>query len=63
MAQAFFAGPFFIAKIMNPIITVKEARKILGPEASKLDDDQIREIIIALQAQARVYLKNCGSKK
>lgn len=29
---------------MKPVITVKEARKILGKEAQKLTDDEIEKI-------------------
>lgn len=46
---------------MNHIITVKEARKLLGKDAKSLSDTQIQEIVITLQVMARKYLDNSGS--
>jgi hypothetical protein len=46
----------------SSIISVKEARKILGKEAKDLNDTQIRDIIITLSLIAREYLKITGSK-
>lgn len=39
------------------IISVKEARKILGKSAHDLTDDEIEKIIIDLEALARFTLK------
>jgi hypothetical protein len=42
---------------MEPIVSVKEARKILGVEAEKLTDDQIISIITDLDFIAHLYFK------
>lgn len=43
---------------MKPVITVKEARKILGKEAHKLTDEQIEKLIDDLDFIARYAIKN-----
>lgn len=44
------------------IITVKEARKILGIKSDALSDTQIEEIILSLQGIAKEQLMYNGSK-
>ena len=41
-----------------PVISVKEARKLLGKEAQGMDDNQIMEVIQAYTEAAKAYLKN-----
>lgn len=48
---------------VRAIITVKEARKLLGKDAESLSDDQVQEIIVALKVLANRYLGNTGSRK
>ena len=43
---------------VNPIITVKEARKILGKAAQKLTDDEIERLVDDLDVIARYAIKN-----
>jgi hypothetical protein len=45
----------------NQIISIKEARKILGKDAEPLDDNQIRIIIANLQGLANLFIMNLGS--
>lgn len=45
-----------------PLISIKEARKLLGKESEQLEDTQVRDIIITLSLMARQYLNNSGSK-
>lgn len=40
-----------------PLISINEARKLLGKESRNLNDTQIRDIIITLSLLAREYLK------
>lgn len=40
------------------VITIKEARKILGKEAEDYSDTQIEELIINYQSIARMYFKS-----
>lgn len=44
------------------IISVKEARKILGKQAHAISDNQIEEMIILLSDMSERFLKNTGSK-
>lgn len=44
------------------IITVKEARKLLGADAKELSDNQIEEEIVRLTSMAEEFLQNDGSK-
>jgi len=48
--------------LSKPIITVKEARKILGADARNLSDDQIEVQIALLSSLAHNFLQNLGSK-
>lgn len=45
------------------MLTVKEARKLLGSKYDHLNDDQIREIIVTLTLIARKQIENIGSRK
>lgn len=45
-----------------PVISVKEARKLLGKEAKGMDDNQIMEVILLHTEAAKAYLKNKMSK-
>lgn len=40
----------------TPIITVKEARKIMGKDAQKLSDEQLRQLIDDLDMIAMLQL-------
>lgn len=44
------------------IISVKEARKILGKQAHSMSDDQVEEMIIVLSDMSERFLQNSGSK-
>lgn len=44
------------------LISVLEARKLLGKDAKNLNDDQVIEIISTLTLMARKYLQDAGSK-
>jgi hypothetical protein len=46
----------------KPLISVSEARKLLGEDARGLSDNQIEEIINNLSLLAKKYLQNSGSK-
>jgi len=41
-----------------PIMSNKEARKLLGKEAQGMDDDQILAVILLLTDVAKAYLNN-----
>ena len=45
------------------IITVKEARKLLGKESYELDDYHIEEIIGILSLLAKMYISGISSTK
>lgn len=40
------------------IISIKEARKILGKEAEDLSDDQVEDLIINFQSIAKLYIQS-----
>jgi ribonuclease HIII len=46
-----------------PIISVKEARRLLGKDAKDLDDDQIIEIVNSLTELAKHNIDKKGVKK
>jgi hypothetical protein len=46
-----------------PVISVKEARKLLGKEAKGMDDNQIMEVILLYTEAAKAYLENNMSNK
>lgn len=48
---------------MECIITVKEARKILGKQSESLSDDQMIEIVDTLEMLAQYEINVIGSKK
>ena len=41
----------------EPLISIKEARKLLGKEAQELSDEEIMELIKLLTDSAKEYLK------
>lgn len=45
----------------KPVITVKEARKLLGLEARNLSDDQVIEIIALFTLIAKTELRKIGA--
>lgn len=49
-------------KNFKPLITVKEARKLLGADARSLSNDQIEELIALLTSIADDFLQDKGSK-
>ncbi|HEX3568207.1 MAG TPA: hypothetical protein VHT70_00845 [Candidatus Saccharimonadales bacterium] len=51
-----------LAHSRREIITIKEARKLLGQEAKDLNDTQVKEIIDSLQSIAKKYLSTSSSK-
>ena len=42
----------------NLVITIKEARKILGDEAKALSDIELEDLIINLQSVAQIYIES-----
>ena len=44
------------------VITIKEARKILGHKAEMLSDDQVTELIDTLHLLAQYGINSSGSK-
>jgi hypothetical protein len=40
-----------------PIISVKEARKLLGKEAQDMDDEQVMQVVLLLTDVAKAYLE------
>lgn len=46
-----------------PVISVKEARKLLGKEAQSMDDEQIMQVILALTQSAKAQLHKNYVKK
>lgn len=42
----------------KPVITVSEARKILGKSYSKITDDELRRVIIGMGDLARLIIAN-----
>lgn len=45
------------------IISVKEARKLMGKDAVSLSDSQIEDLIITLTEASNMLLSQIGSKK
>jgi len=45
----------------KPLITVPEARKLLGSDCRRMNDDQVQEVIITLTLLAREFLKTNSS--
>jgi len=46
-----------------PLMSVKEARKLLGKEAQGMDDDQVLAVIVILTDVAKAYLETINVKK
>lgn len=47
----------------TPVITVKEARRLLGAGSKRMSDDQVLAVIAALTSIAKQHIKKSGSKK
>lgn len=47
-------------KILPPtlIISVKEARKLLGQQNKNLSDEQLEQLIVDLSAVAKLYIRS-----
>ena len=45
-----------------PIISVKEARKLLGKEAQCMDDEQVMQFVMLLTDVAKAYLEQNVNK-
>lgn len=52
-----------IISAYKPVITITEARKLLGGDSKTLSDTQIQELIIFLTLLARNYLRSSVPKK
>lgn len=48
---------------MKPVITIKEARKIMGKEAEKYTDDEIAKMVDDLDFIARLAIKDFKEKR
>lgn len=48
---------------MKPIISIKEARKILGKEYEHMSDDQVEQLITGLTFIARETIKSFRKQK
>lgn len=46
----------------DPIITVKEARKLLGTEFKQFSDDEIERLIVLLESIARETIRSSVPK-
>jgi hypothetical protein len=46
-----------VAMEANLIISVKEARKLLGEDAKVMSDDDVEELVLKLQSIAKIYIK------
>lgn len=46
-----------------PVISVKEARKLLGKESKVMDDEQLIQFVLLLTEAAKAHLKNNMLKK
>lgn len=45
-----------------PVISVNEARKLLGKESQGMDDEQVMQVILTLTEAAQKFLENNMSK-
>lgn len=54
-----------MAQFLQPksSISIKEARKLLGLDASSLDDNQVRDIVVVLQLLARQHFSSVVPRK
>lgn len=50
-----------IIPAFKPLITVAEARKLLGSDCKHMNDDQVQEVIVTLTLIAKNYLKSNSS--
>jgi len=46
-----------------PVISVKEARKLLGKDSQGMDDEQVMQVILLLTDAAKAFLENNMSNK
>lgn len=46
-----------------PVMSIKEARKLLGKEAQSMDDDQVLAVILLLTEAAKAHLQKHYVKK
>lgn len=44
------------------VISIKEARKLLGKDAHTLSDNQVKELVLLLTSMAEDFLQTNGSK-
>jgi hypothetical protein len=47
----------------RPIITVREARRLLGKDSEQLNDVEVMEVVNNLREVAKLYIKSKGVKK
>jgi hypothetical protein len=52
-----------VATPPQPLITVKEARKLLGAVSKDLSDDQVKDLIATLTSVAEAYISNPPVRK
>ena len=52
-----------LTQLGNPLITVKEARKLLGQDARTLTDRQVEDLIITLTGLSHLLLRQAGGSK
>lgn len=52
-----------IIPTLKPLITVKEARKLLGGDCKHMSDTQVQVLIHTLTSMARSYLEKYSSNK
>lgn len=45
-----------------PLMSVKEARKLIGKEAKSMDDAQVLQVVLLLTDIAKAYLENNATK-
>lgn len=48
----------FVPKNKKPIITVKEARKLLGVSAKSLTNEEIKQMLIEYESLARYVIRD-----
>lgn len=47
---------------MKPIISVKEARKILGSDTAEMNDEEIEQVVVTLHSLAKSALDDAKTK-
>lgn len=45
-----------------PLMSIKEARKLLGKEAKAMDDEQVMQVVLTLTEVAKAYLAQNANK-